>query len=84
MAKKMICSQCGGQKTKIKTPGTLLLEIFLWLLLLLPGFIYSIWRISGRKKVCADCESENIIPIQSPKGKQLFAEFKEPINPLSP
>ncbi len=43
------CLDCGfvGWPEKYK-PGTFPTEIGLWLLLLIPGVIYSLWRLSGR------------------------------------
>lgn len=60
------CLDCGyeGEPKKI-TKGSFILEIFLWLLFLLPGFIYSIWRLtSGRYYGCPDCKSEKILSLK--------------------
>jgi energy-coupling factor transporter transmembrane protein EcfT len=61
------CSSCGheGETTK-QTRGSLALEIFLWLLFLLPGFLYSIWRHTTRKNVCSECGADTVIPVNSP------------------
>ncbi len=72
----MICSTCGqtgGLKTE--TPGSFLIELVLWLFFLLPGLIYSIWRISARKQVCASCGGAAMIPLNSPRGQQLQREL---------
>lgn len=61
------CRDCGAiAKPKKKTPGSFALELVLWLLLFFPGFIYSLWRLSGRHPVCRLCGSSEIIPTHSP------------------
>lgn len=40
-------------KTYIK--GNLLIELVLWLCFLLPGFVYSLWRMTSRYEGCPDC-----------------------------
>jgi hypothetical protein len=68
-----VCAQCGSAAgTKVITKGSLLVEIFLWLLFLLPGLIYSIWRHASRTKGCRVCGSESIVPANSPVGRELL------------
>lgn len=74
MAKKIthICSNCGFQgKTKKVTRGSIEIELVLWLLLILPGVIYSIWRMTTKTEVCPKCKTPNMLPIDTPKGKDL-------------
>ncbi|MGD0813928.1 MAG: hypothetical protein ABSA83_10015 [Verrucomicrobiota bacterium] len=71
-----ICQQClwiGRPKTYTK--GSIILELFLWCMLVVPGIIYSIWRLTSRAKVCRVCGSEAIIPCRSPRGLQMV-DFK--------
>lgn len=77
MAKILICTQCGyvgNPKTAIDGHGCL--EIVLWLLFIIPGLIYSIWRSTSRHKVCPKCKSSNLIPIDSPRGQKIMDETK--------
>lgn len=75
MASSVVCANCGSvDKTKLFTPGSILLEIVAWCLLLIPGILYSFWRLSGRRKVCAVCGSPNLVPAESPIGRRLIAE----------
>ncbi len=76
MAKgKMICTTCGYVGDQIKDiRGGCLTELILWLLFLIPGIIYSIWRLTTKKKVCPSCKNPTMIPIDSPIGRKLFAE----------
>jgi hypothetical protein len=76
MAKPTICASCGtvGQ-AKIVTKGSLLIEIFLWLCLIVPGVLYSLWRLTSRHKACRACGAQNLIPVDSPLGRQLQAKI---------
>lgn len=69
--KALYCTACGSlfDRAKQHTKGSLFLEIVTWCLFLLPGIIYSIWRLTTRRKVCPQCGAENIIPANSPKAK---------------
>lgn len=72
----LICPACGAQgPVKTETPGSFLLELLLWLFFLLPGLVYSIWRLAARKKVCASCGAAGLIPADSPRGRQLRREL---------
>jgi hypothetical protein len=67
-----ICTQCGSTSTpKSFTPGSIIIELILWCCFLVPGLIYSCWRISARRKVCRECGG-HLIPLYSPRGKQLL------------
>lgn len=75
MAKEVICANClavGKPKNFIK--GNFLTELVLWLLLIVPGLLYSLWRLNTRAKVCRECGSDQIIPANSPRGKKLLEE----------
>lgn len=63
----MYCKNCGHTgKTQSKTPGNLAVEIILWLCFLLPGLVYSIWRVSSKNAVCEKCGSKELVPVDSP------------------
>lgn len=73
---EMICARCGtAGRTKNHTRGSLLIELILWLCMLVPGLIYSIWRLTTRRRVCAACGSEELVPTGSPVGRQLMERF---------
>lgn len=75
----LICMKCGTVgEGKMFTPGTMFCELVLWLAFLLPGLIYSVWRLSSKKRVCASCGSAELIPLDSPSGQKLHKEFGEP------
>lgn len=65
--KPMYCKACGNNgPTTAKTPGSLWIELVLWLCFIVPGLIYSLWRLSARKQVCASCGSPDLVPPDSP------------------
>jgi len=67
----MHCMTCGVEgPTKTRTRGSIAIEVILWLCFLVPGLIYSVWRLTTRREVCASCGAENIIPIESPAAIQ--------------
>jgi len=61
------CTRCGtvGYSKRV-TPGYFGVECVLWLAFLLPGIVYSVWRISARHDACATCGSREIIPAVAP------------------
>ncbi len=64
--KEMYCKNCGSKGIPINnTPGSFFIEVVLWLFLIIPGIIYTLWRLTSRKKVCPHCKSPNIIPTNS-------------------
>jgi len=49
MAADFICANCGhlGDEKQV-TKGSFGIEVILWLCFLIPGLIYSLWRLSSR------------------------------------
>lgn len=74
---EMVCKNCGfiGPVRKT-TRGNLLIEIILWLLLIIPGICYSIWRLISKRRICPKCGSINLIPLDSPLGAELAKELE--------
>ena len=72
MAKELMCTNCGFKgKPKLITKGSILIELVLWICLILPGLIYSIWRHASRYKGCPSCGAANMIPLDSPIAQKL-------------
>ena len=66
------CTRCGYVgPTRTHTPGSMGVELVLWLLLLVPGLIYSVWRISARREVCAACGSDAVVPTEKTRGREI-------------
>jgi hypothetical protein len=73
MSRQMFCKDChsiGKPKKVIK--GSVVMEIALWFLFLLPGMIYTTWRSASAKSVCSQCGSMEIIPADSPMAKKMM------------
>lgn len=65
--KARFCQDCGTTaKPKKRTPGSFCIELLLWVFFILPGLIYSLWRLSARHPVCRLCGSPRLIPAHSP------------------
>jgi hypothetical protein len=76
MADDLICTTClhiGYPKSITK--GSFLTELLLWLLGILPGVVYSVWRLTTRYKGCPKCGSTPIISVGSPMGRKLVADL---------
>jgi hypothetical protein len=77
-----ICSNCGTRgRPTTRTRGSFFIELILWICLIIPGLIYSIWRLTTRHKVCPACGHETMISVSSPRGKQLTKQL-HPGQPL--
>lgn len=77
MKKQMICTACGtAGKTRSVTRGSLLIELILWICFILPGLIYSIWRLTTRATACGACGSTALVPVDSPAGKRLAQQLQ--------
>jgi hypothetical protein len=72
----MICPNCGKRGAPSKaTKGSIWIELLLWCCFLVPGLIYSIWRLSSRQLVCPDCKQAGMISEDSPRGQKLLKEY---------
>jgi len=66
-AADLYCITCGHQgEPETHTKGSVGIELVLWLCLLVPGLIYSIWRLSSREQVCSSCGANTLVPAGSP------------------
>ena len=77
-----ICKTISADSESI-VPGSTTTEVLLWLIFLLPGVVYSIWRANGRKNVCPTCKSAAIVPLSSPMGQEIQRAFPVPEPPTS-
>jgi hypothetical protein len=80
--KKYVCMECGCQRDPIKVKrGLLVIEIFLWLLYILPGVIYSIWRRVRTQEVCPNCLNPSVVLTSSSRAmgmRRLLKGFSQP------
>lgn len=72
-----VCTACGSIGKPIKTvKGNFFTEIVLWCFLLLPGLIYTTWRLTSKYKACPKCGKPTMIPMDTPTGKALIQNPK--------
>jgi hypothetical protein len=73
-----ICPVCGYKgKTILKLKGRSSIEVFLWILFIIPGLAYSIWRHTDHTYGCPNCISDKMVPICTPIGQKLSEEFSQ-------
>lgn len=66
------CKDCGTvAEPKTAARGYFWVEVVLWLCFLVPGLIYSVWRVSSKHEVCRKCGSAQLVPLDTPKGREL-------------
>lgn len=71
--KESICKHCDTiSKPKTITKGSFIIELFLWLFFIIPGVIYSLWRITSRYEACPTCLEPNMIRLDTPYGQKLM------------
>lgn len=69
----MYCTSCGSiGGSKRYVPGSILIEILLWVCFLIPGVIYTIWRYSSSQNVCKVCSMPTQIPARSPLAQKML------------
>ena len=70
-----ICTACGtvGIARRV-TRGSFIIEVLLWFFFLLPGMIYTVWRLTTRYDACPQCKGDQMIPTSTPVGRKLLAE----------
>ena len=69
-----ICLLCGSQvKPKQGMKGSGALEIVLWLIFLLPGILYTLYRMTNKVETCPVCSGHNLVPLDSPAAKNAKA-----------
>jgi len=79
MKKLYICAGCGSKTYgKSYTKGSMGIELLLWICFIVPGLIYSVWRLTTTAKVCSKCKSADIVDPDTPRGKKLIAEYYPP------
>ncbi len=84
--KPLVCTVCGyvGEAKK-HTKGNFLIEVVLWLCFIVPGLIYSIWRLTTKQTICPKCKNSSMIPTDTPVGQKLMNEHQSatPVTPIA-
>jgi uncharacterized membrane protein YqaE (UPF0057 family) len=82
LRKKIVCTSCLYVGYPMQSgKGNIIIEIILYCCGILPGIVYTLWRISSKQKVCPQCKLPNIIPINSVRGKQLVDQMNQSARP---
>lgn len=70
----LYCTNCGTVSNGVRqVPGSILIELLLWICFFIPGLIYSIWRHAAQRKACPACKLSGLIPVMSPKAQKELA-----------
>jgi hypothetical protein len=78
--KKKYCTLCGTvDYPRRLTKGSLLIEVVLWLCFLVPGLLYSLWRMTSRYDGCRTCNAAAVVPLTSPVGRNALAAMGNPV-----
>jgi hypothetical protein len=71
----LICPTCGTRTAgRMVTKGSILIELILWCCFIIPGLIYSIWRLTTKARVCHQCGTAALVPLNTPVGQKLASE----------
>jgi hypothetical protein len=58
--------------------GSCLIEIVLWLLFLIPGLIYTLWRFSRSNQTCPVCGAVNtMVPANTQAGREIASRLSQ-------
>ncbi len=68
----LTCEQFGEPRRV--TNGSFFIELILWLCFLVPGLIYSIWRLTTRHNACPHCGATTLVPQSAPRARAALAK----------
>jgi hypothetical protein len=70
-----VCTRCRRSGVpRAVADGSTVVEVCLWLLFVLPGMAYSLWRLGRQRRLCRNCGSEALVPVDCRCGKALMAK----------
>ena len=76
-----LCKNCGATgNTKMQRRGSPKPELLLWLCLLLPGLVYSVWRWMNTYKTCVSCGRKKLVkvtPLQATGSRRLSDQLEK-------
>lgn len=71
-----ICTTCGFfGRPRWELAGEAWLEVLLWLVFLLPGFLYTVYRHVKKSQRCPSCGGTALVPPASPVGLDLVSRL---------
>lgn len=66
---RAFCPHCGSIGAPHReTRGSFAVELVLWLCFIVPGLLYSVWRVSNRYDICSTCGQSGLLPPDSPRA----------------
>lgn len=67
----LTCTTCSAQTDAPQsiTKGSFVIEVVLWLALIIPGLLYSLWRQSTRRTVCPACGKATLVVAKTSDGR---------------
>lgn len=75
--KKYLCLECGCQREPVMANrGMLIIELLMWLLYILPGVIYSIWRRVRKQEICPNCRTPSVVLTASSRAMKMMRLMK--------
>ena len=70
-----VCAACGSKTRPRKhCPGSIVIEVAIWIMFLPVGLLYSIWRHTKKIEICRECRSPEIYYAATPRGRDLLFE----------
>lgn len=74
------CGHVGDPATKTK--GSIGTELLLWIFIV-PGILYSIWRLTTRHDACAKCAWSGTYPARFSDGKKAIVDASRRVIPVA-
>lgn len=69
---KILCTACQTKSSvRGKPRGSVIIELFLWIFLIIPGVIYTIWRAIKPIYICPHCDCKVVKKIEK-DDKDIF------------
>lgn len=85
MAEPVVCTVCETvDYPRRHTRGSFALEVALWCTFIVPGVIYSLWRVSTREHVCRACGRPATVPFDTPVARRIVEAADRRIGPPGP
>jgi hypothetical protein len=67
---QVFCTRCYTVAVPRKiTAGSTFIELFFWLLFILPGMLYHVWRHDNATYTCSSCGGRKFISPGSPRAR---------------
>lgn len=72
MVKHYLCLSCGVvDQPRLENRGSSAVEVALWLLII-PGCLYTSWRLGRQDRYCWTCGAPYPVPADSPAARRYF------------